>query len=132
MSTTISKWHLIRSVVSGRLVNCYATNDWILALLYRTKTYELGVAGLCPILLNNHNHINSNNNHTKQLDLKMNLSNMKHNKNNNNNINDNDDNNNLQNLQEMIEIKEEINEFNPNNYSNKDTIPIFYGVVIVL
>lgn len=27
-------------------MNCYATNDWLLALLYRSKTYELGVAGL--------------------------------------------------------------------------------------
>ena len=31
----LSKWAAARGVVAGRLVNCYAWNDWILALLYR-------------------------------------------------------------------------------------------------
>ena len=69
-------------MVAGRLVNCYATNDWILALLYRyskvqllqnytcgvtthvylclwvvgrTKSYEIGVAGLHPVSINTSN-----------------------------------------------------------------------------
>lgn len=47
----LSKWAAARAVVAGRLVNCYAWNDWILALLYRSKSYEIGVAGLYPIVL---------------------------------------------------------------------------------
>ena len=46
-----NKWRAARSVVAGRLVNCYAWNDWMLALLYRSKSYEIGVAGLYPIHL---------------------------------------------------------------------------------
>lgn len=46
-----SKWAAARSVVAGRLINCYAWNDWLLALLYRSKSYEIGVAGLYPIHL---------------------------------------------------------------------------------
>jgi hypothetical protein len=46
-----SKWAAARGVVAGRLINCYAWNDWMLALLYRSKSYEIGVAGLYPILL---------------------------------------------------------------------------------
>lgn len=47
----LSKWAAARSVVAGRLINCYAWNDWLLALLYRSKSYEIGVAGLYPINL---------------------------------------------------------------------------------
>jgi len=47
----LTKWAAARAVVAGRLVNCYAWNDWILALLYRSKSYEIGVAGLYPIVL---------------------------------------------------------------------------------
>ena len=39
-------WRRIRSVVSGRVVNVYNTNDYILGLLYRTSSIQLGVAGL--------------------------------------------------------------------------------------
>ena len=39
-------WRRIRSVVSGRVVNVYSTNDYILGLLYRTSSIQLGVAGL--------------------------------------------------------------------------------------
>jgi hypothetical protein len=46
-----SKWAAARSVVAGRLINCYAWNDWLLALLYRSKSYDIGVAGLYPIHL---------------------------------------------------------------------------------
>ncbi|KAJ4356160.1 uncharacterized protein N0V89_004190 [Didymosphaeria variabile] len=43
-------WRAIRSVVSGRVVNVFSTNDYILAFLYRTSSIQLGVAGLQPIL----------------------------------------------------------------------------------
>lgn len=42
-------WCRMRSVVSGRLVNVYSENDGVLALLYRTSSFQLGVAGLQPI-----------------------------------------------------------------------------------
>jgi len=43
-------WRGIRSVVSGRVVNVFSTNDYILAFLYRTASIQLGVAGLQPVL----------------------------------------------------------------------------------
>jgi len=43
-------WRQIRSVVSGRVVNVFSTNDYILAFLYRTSSIQYGVAGLQPIL----------------------------------------------------------------------------------
>lgn len=43
-------WRCIRSVVSGRVVNVFSTNDYILAFLYRTSSIQLGVAGLQPVL----------------------------------------------------------------------------------
>ncbi|PQE32980.1 duf726 domain-containing protein [Rutstroemia sp. NJR-2017a WRK4] len=39
-------WRAMRSVVSGRLVNVYSENDYILAFLYRTSSIQYGVAGL--------------------------------------------------------------------------------------
>lgn len=51
VGTHQSAWSAVRNVVAGRLINCYATNDWLLALLYRSKTYDIGVAGLYPIVL---------------------------------------------------------------------------------
>jgi hypothetical protein len=39
-------WRLMRSVVSGRLVNVFSENDAVLAFLYRTSSLQLGVAGL--------------------------------------------------------------------------------------
>lgn len=39
----------MRSVVSGRVVNVYSTNDSILAFLYRSSSIQLGVAGLQAI-----------------------------------------------------------------------------------
>ncbi|XMA13230.1 hypothetical protein WAI453_006021 [Rhynchosporium graminicola] len=39
-------WRSMRSVVSGRLVNSYSENDYILAFLYRTSSIQYGVAGL--------------------------------------------------------------------------------------
>ena len=42
-------WRAMRSVVSGRLVNVYSENDYILAFLYRTSAIQFGVAGLQDI-----------------------------------------------------------------------------------
>ena len=41
-----SAWCKIRTVVVGRVVNVYSTNDYVLAFLYRTSSVQLGVAGL--------------------------------------------------------------------------------------
>ncbi|KAI1376004.1 DUF726-domain-containing protein [Hypoxylon crocopeplum] len=43
-------WRRIRSVVTGRVVNAYSTNDYILAFLYRSSSIQFGVAGLHPVL----------------------------------------------------------------------------------
>ncbi|ETS81234.1 hypothetical protein PFICI_06236 [Pestalotiopsis fici W106-1] len=42
-------WHLMRTVVSGKLFNVYSENDYILAFLYRATSAQLGIAGLQPI-----------------------------------------------------------------------------------
>ncbi|KFY22719.1 hypothetical protein V493_06381 [Pseudogymnoascus sp. VKM F-4281 (FW-2241)] len=42
-------WRSMKSVVSGRLVNVYSENDYILGFLYRTSSIQLGVAGLQQI-----------------------------------------------------------------------------------
>lgn len=42
-------WRRIRSVVAGRVVNVYSTNDFLLAFLYRTNSLQYGVAGLQAI-----------------------------------------------------------------------------------
>jgi hypothetical protein len=39
-------WRAMRSVVSGRLINVYSENDYILAFLYRTFSIQYGVGGL--------------------------------------------------------------------------------------
>ena len=43
-------WRPIRAVVSGRVVNVFSTQDYILGFLYRTSSIQLGVAGLQPVL----------------------------------------------------------------------------------
>mmetsp|Transcript_22315 Transcript_22315/g.32063 ORF Transcript_22315/g.32063 Transcript_22315/m.32063 type:complete len:756 (-) Transcript_22315:30-2297(-) len=53
ISCSVSSWTKARSVVAGRLVNCHASNDWLLALLYRSKSYDLSVAGLGPVHIHN-------------------------------------------------------------------------------
>ena len=42
-------WTVLRSVVSGRLINVYSENDYVLGFMYRTSSIQLGVAGLQPI-----------------------------------------------------------------------------------
>ncbi|EGE02838.1 hypothetical protein TEQG_01876 [Trichophyton equinum CBS 127.97] len=44
--STTSHWRLMRSVVSGRLVNVYSENDGILQFLYRANSMQLDIAGL--------------------------------------------------------------------------------------
>lgn len=44
--STSSEWRKVRSMLSGRVVNVYSTNGYILALLYRTSSIQYGVAGL--------------------------------------------------------------------------------------
>ena len=46
---TTSDWREMRSVVAGRLVNVYSSNDYVLGFLYRTSSVQLGVAGLQKI-----------------------------------------------------------------------------------
>jgi Protein of unknown function (DUF726) len=46
MPSDSQDWKLIRSVVSGRLVNVYSEKDYILGFLYRTSSIQFGVAGL--------------------------------------------------------------------------------------
>lgn len=44
--STAADWRMVRSVVSGRVVNIYSTNDYVLGFLYRSQTTALGIAGL--------------------------------------------------------------------------------------
>ena len=39
-------WRAMRSVVSGRLINVYSSQDYILAVMYRASSAQLGVAGI--------------------------------------------------------------------------------------
>lgn len=39
-------WCAMKSVVTGRLVNVYSENDYILGFMYRTSSIEFGLAGL--------------------------------------------------------------------------------------
>lgn len=47
--STSADWRLVRSVVVGRVVNVYSTEDYILGFLYRSAGLQYGVAGLQPI-----------------------------------------------------------------------------------
>lgn len=42
-------WQKMCSVVSGRFVNCYSPNDWVLATVFRLHSMSTEVAGLSPI-----------------------------------------------------------------------------------
>lgn len=44
--STGAEWRMIRTVVSGRVVNVYSTKDYILAFLHRSSSMNFGVAGL--------------------------------------------------------------------------------------
>ncbi|KAK4903223.1 hypothetical protein LTR27_000151 [Elasticomyces elasticus] len=47
--STSADWRQIRAVVSGRVVNVYSVNDYVLAFLYRSSSIQYGVAGLQAI-----------------------------------------------------------------------------------
>lgn len=49
ISTSSSTWKSVQSVCSGRVVNCYSTSDWFLALMYRAKSWDITVAGIQPV-----------------------------------------------------------------------------------
>jgi pimeloyl-ACP methyl ester carboxylesterase len=40
------RWRQIRSVVAGRIINVYSTEDYVLGFLYRSTKLQVGVAGL--------------------------------------------------------------------------------------
>lgn len=40
-----SDWRIMRSVVSGRLVNVFSQNDYVLGFMYRTSSVQYGIAG---------------------------------------------------------------------------------------
>ena len=44
-----NNWRVLRSVVSGKVINVYSENDYILAFLYRATSIQFGVAGLQQI-----------------------------------------------------------------------------------
>jgi hypothetical protein len=44
-----NNWRAMRSVVSGKVINVYSENDYILAFLYRATSIQFGVAGLQEI-----------------------------------------------------------------------------------
>ena len=46
MPSDADDWKVMRSVVTGRLVNIYSEKDYILGFLYRTSSIQFGVAGL--------------------------------------------------------------------------------------
>lgn len=60
----MSTWHSARSVVAGRFINCYSSSDWLLALLYRSKSYDMSIAGLGPVYLKDRIHIHPTNSDT--------------------------------------------------------------------
>ncbi|CAN0404837.1 unnamed protein product [Ectocarpus sp. 12 AP-2014] len=45
IGTKRGRWKRVRSAVAGRLINGYSSRDWLLALVYRSKSWSLGVAG---------------------------------------------------------------------------------------
>jgi len=47
--SSAADWRMIRSVVTGRVVNVYSKNDYILGFLYRSSSIQYGIAGLQPI-----------------------------------------------------------------------------------
>lgn len=51
VGTHHTEWQAARGVVAGRLVNCYSTQDWFLALMYRCRSWDVHVAGLQPVYL---------------------------------------------------------------------------------
>ncbi|KEP53201.1 putative integral membrane protein [Rhizoctonia solani 123E] len=50
LTASTQQWLQVRGAVAGRLVNCFARNDWLLNYLFRATTAGIGtVAGLRPV-----------------------------------------------------------------------------------
>ncbi|KAF8753796.1 hypothetical protein RHS01_06773, partial [Rhizoctonia solani] len=50
VAASTQQWLQVRGAVAGRLVNCFARNDWLLNYLFRATTAGIGtVAGLRPV-----------------------------------------------------------------------------------
>lgn len=50
VTAPVKVWRSVRGAVSGRVVNAYARNDWVLAYLFRATSGGIGtVAGLRPV-----------------------------------------------------------------------------------
>lgn len=49
----VNEWSVLNKVVSGRIVNGYSINDWVLKYIYRTASVQISVAGLGPIMWDN-------------------------------------------------------------------------------
>ncbi|MCJ1238572.1 hypothetical protein MMC14_006562 [Varicellaria rhodocarpa] len=49
LPSSTNEWRMMRSVVSGRLVNVFSENDYVLGFLYRTSSIQYGIAGLQKI-----------------------------------------------------------------------------------
>lgn len=46
----LEKWSKMRTLVAGRFIHCYSTNDWVLQYLHRSTSLTVGdIAGLNPI-----------------------------------------------------------------------------------
>lgn len=50
LDTSEKRWTKRRNVVNGRLINVYNPKDWVLALLYRYKSWSVvSLSGLQPV-----------------------------------------------------------------------------------
>lgn len=68
VSANRSQWIKIRNIVTNRLINCYSRYDWILALFYRSRSYDIFIAGLHPIIIK---PSSTNNLHSLNIDPKL-------------------------------------------------------------
>lgn len=49
LPSDVDTWRQMRTAVTGRLINVYSENDYLLAFLYRSASLQYGVAGLMPV-----------------------------------------------------------------------------------
>ncbi|WOL10070.1 transmembrane and coiled-coil domain-containing protein 4 isoform X1 [Canna indica] len=49
ISVKDEQWDIARKIVSGRFINVYSTNDWILGVAFRASLFSQGLAGIQPI-----------------------------------------------------------------------------------
>ena len=53
VSAAPERWNKILPIISGRMINGYCRDDWLLKFLYRTSTATLRIAGLQAVSLEN-------------------------------------------------------------------------------